>query len=73
MSYLPCKKCFTYNMDINKCNQQKCNLNNFGLKVDDISAVEKKQICLNLFYERTVFFQCSKRFNQNQGAKAIAQ
>ena len=30
-------------MDINKCNQQECNLNNYGVKADNTSAVEKKQ------------------------------
>ena len=47
MSYLPRKKCCTYNMDINKCNQQKCNFKTCVIQVDDISAVEKQQKCLN--------------------------
>ena len=40
MSYSLRKKRCTYNMDINKCNQQKCNLNNCGIKVDDISVFD---------------------------------
>ena len=46
MSYSPHKKRCAYNMDINKCNKQECNLNKSGIKVDNNSAVEKKQTCL---------------------------
>ena len=72
MDYLPCKNRCTYNMDINKCNTQECNLNNCGIKVDDILAVEKKQTCLGCFFVWTVYIKCSKKFNHNQGAKAKA-
>ena len=69
MSYSPHKKRFTYNMDINKCNKQECNLNKSGIKVDNILAVEKKHTCLGCFCIWTVCIQCSMKFNHNQGAK----
>lgn len=72
MSYSPRKKRCTYNMDINKCNKQECNLNKSGIKVDNISAVEKNQTCLECFCIYMVCIQCSKKFNHNQGAKAKA-
>ena len=57
-------------MHINNCNKQECYLNKSGIKVDNISAVEKNQICLGCFCIWTVFIQCSKKFNHNKGAKA---
>ena len=59
-------------MDINKCNQHKYNLKNCGIKVDDISAVEKKKTRLNWFFVWMVCNKCSKKFYHNQGAKAKA-
>ena len=61
----------TYNMDINKYNQQKCKLNNSKIKVNDISDVEKKHTCVGCFLKWRVCIQCAKEI-QNQCAKARA-
>ena len=56
-------------MDINKFNQQTCNLKNCGNKVNDISTVDKKHTCLVWFLVWNVCIRFSKKFNHNQGAK----
>ena len=60
MSYSPREKCFTYNMDINKCNTQECNLNKSGIKVDNISVVERSRIVLDDFVHGLYVFNAPR-------------